>query len=96
MMTVIVTVSDAAGLTSSNKKTETMPLRTPNQALRTSPLVVKAAGQSYMQNMQCLYLGGLVDASADIVPAINDGSDSHGHATVGSNGSCTISRMDKG
>ena len=68
MMTVIVTVFEAAGLTVSEKETETMLLRTPNQAIRTSPLVVEAAGQRYMQTMQFLYLGGLVDASADIMP----------------------------
>ena len=45
MMTVIVTVFEAAGLTVSAKKTETMMLRTPDQALRTSPLVIEAAGQ---------------------------------------------------
>ena len=70
MMTVIVTVFDAAGLTVSEKKTETMLLRTPNQALRTSPLVIEAAGQRYRQTMQFLYLGGLVNASADIMPEI--------------------------
>ena len=52
----------------SEKKTETMLLRRANQAFRTSPLVVEAAGQRYMQTMLFLYLGGLVDASADIMP----------------------------
>ena len=36
MMTVIVTVFEAAGLTVSEKKTETMLLRTPDQAPCTS------------------------------------------------------------
>ena len=45
MMTVIETVFEAAGLTVSEKKTETMLLRTPDQAHRTSPLVIEAAGQ---------------------------------------------------
>ena len=67
-MTVIVTVFEAAGLTVSETKTETMLLRTPNQPIRTSPLVVEAAGQNFMQTMQFLYLGGLVDSSADINP----------------------------
>ena len=70
MMTVILTVFETAGLTVSEKKTATMLLRTPNQAIRTSPLVVEAAGQRYMQTMQFLYLGGLVDASTDIMPEI--------------------------
>ena len=47
-----------------------MLLRTPNQAIRTSPLVVEAASQRYMQTMQFLYLGGLVDTIADIMPEI--------------------------
>ena len=51
------------------KKTETMRLRTLNQVLPTSPLV-EAAGQRYMQTMQFLYLGGLIDANADITPEI--------------------------
>ena len=58
MMTVIVTVFEAAGLTVSEKKTETMLLRTPDQAPRTSPLVIEAAGQRYRQTTQFLYLGG--------------------------------------
>ena len=49
MMTVIVTVFEAAGLTVSEKKTETMLLRSPDQALRTSPLVIEIAGQRYRQ-----------------------------------------------
>ena len=47
MMTVIVTVFEAADLNVSEKKTETMLLGTPNKAIRTSPLVVEAAGQRY-------------------------------------------------
>ena len=50
-MIVIVTVSEAAGPTVSEKKTETMLLRTLNQVLPTSPFVVEAAGQRYMQTM---------------------------------------------
>ena len=70
MMTVIVTVFEAADLNVSEKKTETMLLGTPNKAIRTSPLVVEAAGQRYIQTMQFLYLGGLVEASAEIMPEI--------------------------
>ena len=88
MMTVIFTVSDAAGLTVFDKKTETMLLRTPDQAPCTSPLVIEAAGQRYTQTSQFLYLGGLIDASADICQRSNGGSDSHGHATVDSDGCC--------
>ena len=69
-MTVSVTVFEAAGLTVSEKKTETMLLQTPDQAPCTSPLVIEATGQRYKQTTQFLYLGGLVDASADIMPEI--------------------------
>ena len=48
MKTVIVTIFEAAGLTVSEKKTETMLLRTPDQPPRTSPLVIEAAGQRYV------------------------------------------------
>ena len=70
MMTVIVTVIEAAGITVSGEKTETMLLCTLNQVLPTSPLVVEAAGQRNKQRMQFLYLGGLIDANADITPEI--------------------------
>ena len=69
MMTVIVTVSEAAGLTVF-EKTETMLLRTPDQAPRTLPLVIEIGGQRYGQAAQFLHLGSLVDASADIMPEI--------------------------
>ena len=69
MMTVIVTVFEAAGLTVS-EKTETMLMQTPNQAPCTSPLVIKAAGQRHRRTTQFLYLGGLIDESADIMPEI--------------------------
>ena len=56
MMTVIVTVFEAAGLTVSEKKTETKLRPTPDQAPCTSPLVIEAAGQRYRQTTQRLYL----------------------------------------
>ena len=45
MMTVVVTVFEAAGLTMSEKKTETMVLQTPDQTTLAPPLVIEAAGQ---------------------------------------------------
>ena len=69
-MTVIVTVFEAADITVS-EKTETMLMRTPDQAPRTPPLIIAAAGQRYGQTTQFLYLGGLVDARPDIMPEIN-------------------------
>ena len=47
-----------------------MLLRTPDQVPCTSPLVIEAAGQRYRQATQFLYLGGLVDASANSMPEI--------------------------
>ena len=64
MMTVIVAVVDASGRTVFENKTKTMLLRTLSQVFPTSPLVVEAAGRRYMQTMQFLYLGGLIDANA--------------------------------
>ena len=52
IMTVIVTVFEAVGLTVSEIKTETMLPRTPDQAPRTSPLVIEAAGQRHRQTTE--------------------------------------------
>ena len=59
MLTVIVTVFEAASLTVSEKKTDTMLLRTPDQTPYTSPLVIDAAGQRYRQTTHFFYLSGL-------------------------------------
>ena len=56
IMTVIVTVFEAAGLTASEKNTETMLLRTPDQTRCTSPLVVEAAGQKFCRIMKIFHL----------------------------------------
>ena len=66
MMTVIVTVFEAAGLTVSERKTETMSLRTPGQMFLAPPLVIEAAGQRYRQTNQFLYHGGDIHESADL------------------------------
>ena len=70
MMNIIVTVFEAACLTVSENKTETILLWAPDQALQTSPLVVEAAGQRYKQATQLIYLGGPLNTSADIMPEI--------------------------
>ena len=72
MMTTIVTVLEtAAGLTVSGQKTEAMLLRASDQAPRILPLVIEAAGQRYRQaTTQFIYLCGVVNASADIMPEI--------------------------
>jgi hypothetical protein len=66
MMTVIVTVFEAVGLTVSERKTETMLLRTPGQTSLAPPLVIEAAGQRYRQTNQFLYLGGVIHENADL------------------------------
>ena len=70
VMTVTIAVFEAAGLTVSEKETETMLLRTSNQAPQKSALVIEAAGQRYRQKLLFLHLGGFVVASAAIGPEI--------------------------
>ena len=65
MITVIMTVFEAAGLTASKKKTETVLLQTPDQTTLASPLTIKAAGQRYKQTGQFLYLRGIIHENAD-------------------------------
>ena len=45
----MMNVIEAAGLTVSDRKTEIMLLRTPDQAPLTSPLIIEAAVQNYRQ-----------------------------------------------
>ena len=90
-MTVIGTVFEAPGLTVSEKKTDTMLLRTLNQVLPTSPLVVEAAGQRYIPTMQVVHLRDLsYRRKRRHHVRSNDGSDSRGHATIVSSASSTI------
>ena len=62
MVTVIVTVCEATGLTVSEKKTEAMLLRTRDQLFPESPLVIEAAGQT----TRFLYLGGNIHKDAHL------------------------------
>ena len=66
MMTAIVTVFEAARLTVSGNKTETMVLQTPDQTTLAPPLVIEAAGQRYKQATQFLYPGGKIHENADL------------------------------
>ena len=67
------------GLTVSEKKTETLLMRTPEKAQQpgetpTPPLPaleIAAAGQKYHQVHQFVYLGGLITEDADITRDIN-------------------------
>ena len=79
VMTVIVEVFGAFGLTVSEKKTETLLMRAPEKAQQpgetpTPPLPaleIAAAGQKYHQVHQFVYLGGLITEDADITQDIN-------------------------
>ena len=79
MMTVIVEVFGAFGLTVSEKKTETRLMRAPEKAQQpeetpTPPLPaleIAADGQTYHQVHQFVYLGGLINEDADIMRDIN-------------------------
>ena len=62
MMTVSVTVFEAAELTDTAAHTR--------PGAPTSPVVVEAAGQRYVNTIQFLCPGGLVNANADIMPEI--------------------------
>ena len=79
MMTVIVEVFGAFGLTVLEKKTETLLMRAPEKAQQpgetsASPLPaleITTAGQTYNQVHQFIYLGGLITEDADITRDIN-------------------------
>ena len=79
MMTVIVEVFGAFGLTVSEKKMETLLMRAPEKAQQpgetpTPPLLaleIAAAGQKYHQVHQFVYLGGLITEDADITRDID-------------------------
>ena len=65
-MTVFVAVIGPAGLTVSEKNTETMLLRTPAHTTPASPLVGKAAGDSFKHTAFIFPLGGLLHDNVDI------------------------------
>ena len=79
MMTLIVEVTVAFGLTMSENKTETLLMRAPEKTQKpgetpTSPLPalkIVAAGQKYNQVHQFVYLGGLITEDADTTRDIN-------------------------
>ena len=69
MTTIIVTVFEAAGITVSEKKTDTALLLAPDHALWTAPLVIEAGSQRSIRATKLLCFSGLVNASA-IMPEI--------------------------
>ena len=79
MMTTMVEVFGAFGLTVSEKKTTTLMMRAPEKAQQpgetpTPPLPaleIAAAGQKYHRVHQFVYLGGLITEDADITRDID-------------------------
>ena len=76
MMTIIVEVLGALGLTISGKKTETLLIRSPEKQPKKGgspppPLVIEAAGQKYAQTAQIRYLGGLVNEDGELTQEID-------------------------
>ena len=76
MMTTIVEVFGAFGLTMSEKKTETLLMRAPEKQPKKGgspppPLFIEAAGQKYAQTAQLRYLGGLVNEDGELTQEIN-------------------------
>ena len=79
MMTVIVETFAEFGLSVSEKKTETLVMRTPEKPRKSGappprpfpPLVIEAAGQKYAQTREFRYLGGLVTEEGDLTQEIN-------------------------
>ena len=66
MMTVIVIVCAAFGLTVSEAKTEIMCLRAKGMPESTATFSVEAAGQVYNQTNEFVYLGGNVNQNVDL------------------------------
>ena len=64
MMTAVVEVCGAFGLTVAERKTETMVMRPPHHAQE--DLEIVAAGQRYAQTEQLIYLGDTITAEADM------------------------------
>ena len=94
MMTVIVTVFEAAGLTVS-EKSETMLLRIPDQAPCTSPLVTRQQARG-IDRQRSFGIWAVLSTQAPIVCQTSYGvSDSHGHATIDSSGNNTIWRLSR-
>ena len=76
MVTIIVEVFGAFGLTVSEKKTETLMMRAPEKQPKKGgspppPLVIEAAGQKYAQTAELRYLGGLVNEDDELTQEIN-------------------------
>ena len=68
MMTAVVEVCGAYGLTVAERKTETMVMRPPHYAQ--ADLEIVAAGQRYAQTDQFVYLGGTITAEVDMTAEI--------------------------
>ena len=69
MMTVIVKVCGAFGLTVSETKTETMQMPIPHGLV--TPIIINVAGQHYGQTASFIYLGGAVTETPNLSTEID-------------------------
>ena len=69
MMAIIVEVSEAFGLTVSEKKTETMCM--PPRSVEAEQFQTMAAGQRYTQTNRLVYLGGVITESPNLIVEIS-------------------------
>ena len=69
MMTVIVKVCGAFGLTVSEKKTETIQMPIPHGPV--TPIIINAAGQQYHQTDSFVYLGSAVTEILNLLVEID-------------------------
>ena len=70
MMTAVVEVCGAYGLTVAERKTETMVMRPPHHAQE--DLKIVAASQRYAQTDQFVYLGGTITTEAGMTGAARE------------------------
>ena len=76
MVTLILDVFGAFGLTVSEKKTETLLMRAPKKKSKKGaspplPLAIEEAGKKYAQTTQFQYLGGFVNEYGELTQEIN-------------------------
>ena len=95
MMTVIVTVSEAAGLTVSEKKRRQCCCGHPTRQSGPHRSSSNQRARSICRRCSFCTWAALSTQAPTLCQRLNDGSDSHGHATIGSSGSCTIWRMPR-
>ena len=92
---VTVTVLAAEGLTFSKRKADTMLRPTPNQHSGPHSSSSKQQARRIDRQRICYIWGVLSTQSPTLRQLPSDRPNSHGHATNGGCGSCTIGRMPR-